>query len=76
MGANIDIRGNSAMVTGVSHLSGAPVTAMDLRGGAALIIAGMIARGRTEITGIEHIERGYETIINNLRNVGVKIWME
>lgn len=76
MGANIDIKGNAAMVTGVKCLSGAPVTAMDLRGGASLILAGFLAEGRTEISGLCHIERGYETVVENFKNLGAKIWIE
>lgn len=76
MGADIEIKGNSAIVSGVKHLTGAPVCALDLRGGAALIIAGMISKGRTEISGITHIERGYEDIVGNLSKLGAKIWIE
>ncbi|MFC2048651.1 UDP-N-acetylglucosamine 1-carboxyvinyltransferase [Elusimicrobiota bacterium] len=76
MGADIEIKGNLSVIKGVKHLSGAPVTALDLRGGASLIIAGLAAKGRTSITGIDHIERGYENIVGNLRKLGAKIWME
>ncbi|MFH1415088.1 MAG: UDP-N-acetylglucosamine 1-carboxyvinyltransferase [Elusimicrobiota bacterium] len=76
MGASIEIKGNTALVTGVKSMSGAPVTALDLRGGASLIISGLLAKGRTEISGISHIERGYENIVENLKNLGAKIWME
>jgi UDP-N-acetylglucosamine 1-carboxyvinyltransferase len=76
MGANIEIRGHLAVVTGIKYLSGAPVTAMDLRGGAALIIAGLLAKGRTVISGISHIERGYESIVDKLKNLGARIWLE
>jgi UDP-N-acetylglucosamine 1-carboxyvinyltransferase len=76
MGANIEIRGNLAVITGVKHLGSAPVTAMDLRGGAALIIAGLLAKGRTEISGVDHIDRGYEYVVENFRNLGANIWTE
>ena len=76
MGANIEIRGHLAVVTGIKHLSGAPVMALDLRGGAALIIAGLLAKGRTEISGISHIERGYESIVDKLKNLGARIWLK
>lgn len=76
MGANIEIRNGAAMINGKKQLSGAPVKAMDLRGGAALIIAGLMARGKTEISGIEHIDRGYEAIVENLSELGANIWIE
>lgn len=76
MGAEIEIKGHSAIVTGVRGLSGAPVTAQDLRGGASLILAGLAAEGRTEVSGVYHIERGYENIVENLRNLGANIWEE
>ena len=76
MGASIEIKGKAVIVTGVKHLSGAPVTAMDLRGGASLIIAGRLAKGTTKISGVDHIERGYESIVENLRNLGADIWIE
>ena len=48
---------------------------MDLRGGASLILAGFLAEGRTEISGLCHIERGYETVVENFKNLGAKIWI-
>ncbi|WP_440897909.1 UDP-N-acetylglucosamine 1-carboxyvinyltransferase [Amphibacillus sp. Q70] len=76
MNAEIKVEGSSAIVYGPSQLQGARVCASDLRAGAALIIAGLIADGITEITGIEHIERGYEQITDKLTNLGAKIWKE
>src|SRR5699024_6787718 len=62
MGANIKVEDRVAVIEGVDKLSGAPVMATDLRAGAALIIAGLMAEGTTEIEDIEHIDRGYENI--------------
>ncbi|MGL6008843.1 MAG: UDP-N-acetylglucosamine 1-carboxyvinyltransferase, partial [Culicoidibacterales bacterium] len=64
------------IVIGPSSLEGAKVTATDLRAGAAMVLAGLIANGITEIHDIEHVERGYERIIEKLTNVGAKIWYE
>jgi len=73
MGANIKIEGRSAVVEGKPKLLGARVKATDLRAGAALILAGLAAEGVTEITDIEHIERGYVNIDGKLRSLGVNI---
>ncbi|KXG76269.1 UDP-N-acetylglucosamine 1-carboxyvinyltransferase [Thermotalea metallivorans] len=73
MGANIKIEGRSAVVQGVDGLQGAQVKATDLRAGAALILAGMIAEGKTEISDIHHIDRGYVEIEEKLRGLGAKI---
>ncbi|MEG2597153.1 MAG: UDP-N-acetylglucosamine 1-carboxyvinyltransferase [Oscillospiraceae bacterium] len=73
MGANIKIAGKVALVEGVETLYGANVRATDLRGGAALIIAALGARGTTEISDIKHIDRGYEIIEENLRGLGAQI---
>ena len=62
MGANISVEGNTAVVTGVERLKGAPVMASDLRASAALVIAGMVAEGETVVDRIYHIDRGYECI--------------
>lgn len=72
MGANVKIEGRSAIIEG-NLLTGAKVKATDLRAGAALILAGMIAEGTTEITDIEHIERGYVKIHEKLRALGANI---
>lgn len=73
MGANITAQGKSAFFEGVKKLSGSPVYSSDLRAGAALIIAGIIAEGKTEIYNLEHIDRGYENIEEKFRNLGAKI---
>lgn len=70
MGANIKIDGKSAIVQGVKSLTGSPVEASDLRAGAALVLAGLVAEGRTEIDNIYHIDRGYEGIEERFRNIG------
>ena len=73
MGARIQVDGKVAVIEGVDHLTGAPVHACDLRAGAAMVIAGLAAQGYTEIDGIHHIERGYETIVDKLAAVGADI---
>ncbi len=73
MGADISVDGNVAMIEGVSHLTGAPVKASDLRAGAALIIAGLSTQGTTEIEDIYHVERGYENMDEKLRKMGADI---
>ena len=70
MGANISVDGKVAVVQGVPELTGAPVKAVDLRAGAAMIIAGLAAKGTTVIEDISHIERGYEDIVDKLRVLG------
>lgn len=70
MGTRIRVEGRTAIIEGVERLSGAPVRATDLRAGAALLIAGLVAEGRTEISGIEHIDRGYERAVEKLRALG------
>ncbi len=73
MGANIEFTKKQAKITGNSKLKGTVVQATDLRAGAAMIIAGLIAEGLTEVTGIQHIDRGYEHIENKFMNLGAKI---
>ncbi len=73
MGAKITAQGKTAMIEGVKSLSGAPVYATDLRAGAALIIAGIIANGETQLYNIEHIDRGYENIEEKFRKLGANI---
>ncbi|SHH42634.1 UDP-N-acetylglucosamine 1-carboxyvinyltransferase [Sporanaerobacter acetigenes] len=74
MGANIKIDGRSAIVQGVNSLTSAPVKATDLRAGAALILAGLVADGKTTIDNIYHIDRGYDGIENKLSELGAKIY--
>lgn len=76
MGVNVKIEGSSAVLIGKSELSGAKVKATDLRAGAALIIAGLLADGETEITEIFHIKRGYANIIEKLQKIGANITCE
>lgn len=76
MGVNVRIEGSSAILKGKSVLSGAKVKATDLRAGAALIIAGMLAEGETEISDIYHIRRGYSNLIQKLQNIGADIRLE
>jgi UDP-N-acetylglucosamine 1-carboxyvinyltransferase len=73
LGANIRTRGRVAMVTGMETLTGAPVNATDLRGGAALVIAGLAARDETVIFDSGHIERGYDKLEISLRGLGAEI---
>lgn len=73
MGARIKIDGRTSVIEGVKHLTGARVNAMDLRGGAALTLAGMVADGETYLSGIEHIKRGYENFDKKLRDLGAFI---
>lgn len=76
MGANIKVEGFTAVIQGKDHLTGAHVTASDLRAGAALILAGLAADGVTEISGIHHIERGYVNIHKKLQSLGADIKLE
>lgn len=73
MGANIKIDGRSAIIEGVEKLTGCQVKATDLRAGAALVIAGLAAEGQTEITGLHHIDRGYERLVEKLTALGADI---
>lgn len=73
LGANIKVEGRVAIVDGVERLSGASVEATDLRGGAALVVAGLAASGVTEIGGLNHLDRGYEKLENNLSDLGAEI---
>ncbi|MBC8589265.1 UDP-N-acetylglucosamine 1-carboxyvinyltransferase [Paratissierella segnis] len=76
MGADIKIDGRSAIIQGVKNLTGAPVKASDLRAGAALVLAGLVAEGVTEIDNIYHIDRGYDGIEEKFANLGAKIWRQ
>jgi UDP-N-acetylglucosamine 1-carboxyvinyltransferase len=73
MGADIKIQGNSAIVSGVPHLLGAPVMATDLRASASLIVAALAAKGSSEISRVYHIDRGYEHVEEKLRGLGARI---
>lgn len=76
MKANIKVEGGSAIVSGPVQLQGARVRASDLRAGASLVVAGLMANGITEVTGLEHIDRGYENMIEKLTGLGAKVWRE
>ena len=76
MGADVKLEGATAIVKGVKNLSGAPVMASDLRASAALVLAGLVAKGKTEISRIYHLDRGYERIEKKLSSLGAKIWRE
>ena len=73
MGADVKIQGNSAVLSGVKGLSGAPVMASDLRASAALVLCGLAAKGRTEISRIYHLDRGYERLEDKLTALGGRI---
>jgi UDP-N-acetylglucosamine 1-carboxyvinyltransferase len=73
MGANIKVEGKVAVVEGVQNLYGAQVEAPDLRGGAALVVAGLAAEGATQLTGLHHIDRGYESMEHSLTSIGAKV---
>ena len=73
MGANIEIEGRKAIISGVDKLRGAPVKATDLRASVSLVLAGLVAKGNTVIDKIHHIDRGYENIIGKLTACGALI---
>jgi UDP-N-acetylglucosamine 1-carboxyvinyltransferase len=73
LGANISISGNTAVVRGISKLMGAPIIASDLRASASLVLAALCAEGETRIDRVYHIDRGYEAIVQKLKNVGAQI---
>jgi len=73
MGADIRVDGNTAYVRGVERLTGAPVQALDIRAGAAVVIAGLVAEGETRIVGVEHLDRKYEGLERKLQAVGAEV---
>ncbi|MGA0198808.1 MAG: UDP-N-acetylglucosamine 1-carboxyvinyltransferase, partial [Prochlorotrichaceae cyanobacterium] len=73
MGADIRLKGNNALITGVPKLSGAPVMATDLRASAALVLAGLAAEGCTIVKGLQHLDRGYEHLDQKLLKLGARI---
>jgi UDP-N-acetylglucosamine 1-carboxyvinyltransferase len=73
LGADVRTSGHHAVVRGVKRLSGAPVRAHDIRAGAAMVVAGLAAEGETEITGVHHIDRGYDDLVGRLAAVGADI---
>ncbi|HEU5139177.1 MAG TPA: UDP-N-acetylglucosamine 1-carboxyvinyltransferase [Bacillales bacterium] len=76
MGADLKVEGHSAIINGPLELQGAKVKATDLRAGAALVVAGLMAEGVTEISGLEYIDRGYSDLVEKLNGLGAKIWRE
>jgi len=76
MGGQIKTEGRTAVVKGVERLSGATVTASDLRSGVALVLAGLVATGCTVVEGVHHIQRGYELLDSKLRGLGARIELE
>ncbi|MED3979217.1 UDP-N-acetylglucosamine 1-carboxyvinyltransferase [Priestia megaterium] len=76
MNASVKVEGRSAIINGPIHLQGARVKASDLRAGAALVTAGLMAKGITEVTGLEHIDRGYSHLVDKLSDLGAMIWRE
>ncbi|WP_415718028.1 UDP-N-acetylglucosamine 1-carboxyvinyltransferase [Maridesulfovibrio sp.] len=76
MGANIKLKGHTAMIRGVEKLTGAPVMASDLRASASLVVAGLAASGRTDVQRIYHLDRGYEKLEDKLSAVGARVWRE
>ncbi|MGZ8193856.1 MAG: UDP-N-acetylglucosamine 1-carboxyvinyltransferase, partial [Methylobacter sp.] len=73
MGADIKVESNTAICTGVTRLTGAPVMATDLRASASLVIAGLVAKGDTLVDRIYHIDRGYDHIEEKLAQLGATI---
>ena len=73
MGAKSQVEGKTLIIKGVRHLTGAKVEAKDLRGGAALVLAGLVARGKTTVSNVNFIQRGYESLENKLQSLGAKI---
>ena len=73
LGANITVESNSAIVRGVKELVGAPVRSTDIRASASLILAGLLAKGTTEVSHIHHLDRGYEKIEDKFVKLGAKI---
>ena len=73
MGAHISIESSSAIIRGTNQLNGAPVMASDLRASAALILAGLAAKGETWVQRIYHLDRGYETFENKLNKLGAEV---
>ena len=73
MGADVTVRGRTAVIRGVERLHGAKVTASDLRGGASLVVAALGAEGESEIFNLEYVDRGYADFEGKLRRLGAKI---
>lgn len=76
MGAKINVEGRTAVVKGTKKIQGASVVASDLRGGAALVLEALVAKGVTQVDNVHYILRGYENIVDKLKNLGAKIYLE
>lgn len=76
MGVSSQVDGRTAIISGVPRLTGADVEASDLRAGAALVVAALAAEGQTRISGVEHLERGYECLVEKLQSIGAQVWSE
>ena len=75
MGAKVNVEGKTAVIKGVKKIYGAKVRATDLRGGASLVLAGLAAKGTTNVENIEYILRGYENLEVKLKNLGAEIYL-
>ena len=73
MSAHIEVRGSRAIIEGVTALSGCPLMVSDLRAGAALVLAGLAARGTTTVLRVYHVDRGYERLERKLRALGANV---
>ena len=73
LGADIQVKGNTAIIRGVPKLNGAPIMATDLRASACLVLAGLVAEGVTMVERVYHLDRGYENIDTRLRKLGARI---
>ncbi|MBO7178630.1 MAG: UDP-N-acetylglucosamine 1-carboxyvinyltransferase, partial [Clostridia bacterium] len=73
MGAKVKVKDRIAVFNGVKELRGANVTAYDLRGGAGLVLAGLVAKGETQVDGVKFVERGYENLEGKLLSLGANI---
>ena len=76
MGAKINVEGRTAVIKGTKRIQGAIVVASDLRGGAALVLEALVAKGVTQVDNVHYILRGYENIVDKLKNLGAKIYLE
>lgn len=76
MGAKINVEGRTAVIKGTKKIQGASVVASDLRGGAALVLEALVAKGVTQVDNVHYILRGYENIVDKLKNLGAKIYLE
>ncbi len=76
MGAKINVEGRTAVIKGTKRIQGASVVASDLRGGAALVLEALVAKGVTQVDNVHYILRGYENIVDKLKNLGAKVYLE